>query len=741
MIIIPIYKVYIFSYYPALVLTLYLWNLCNMRSIFSFTLSIFAVSAALNFQSSANANEASIDEVERITVSGSYLKGYNAHAASGASRMELAIKDIPQSVSVITGAQLQDFQLTDVNLALDTATGINVERIETDRTYYTARGFDITNFQIDGIGLPLTSGNNHAGDDTAVYDRIEVIRGANGLMTGVGNPSATVNYIRKRPTAENTLLVKGTLGSHDLYRFQADGSYHFNDVVSARAVLVDQDQNSYLDRYSRKNQLAYIFVNANLSQDTQLSFSHSYNNSDARGNLWGALPLYYTDGTATNYDRNISTSADWSNWQVVNNNSVFELSHAFSSDWRLRATYSLKKADENSELFYVFGTPDSTTELGLTGYASEYVLDDKHDLYDIYIDGDFSLFGRNHQLVAGINYSKLSYTDRSLYDFTTGNGFPPITNLNTWDGQAIFPTLVDAEAGSNVVQKQKAAYLTGRFNVLDGLFLLIGGRYNDWDAVGESYGVDRNVSDSDFIPYAGAVYSITEKVNLYASYTETFQAQNELDINNNQLAPVVGESQEIGIKTSLFEDNAIASFTYFDVQQTNLAIADPITNDLPPDLQRFIGSDGISSHGFEFDLAGEVLPGLNASIGITDFSISGEELVANYTPNTMIKLGAVYDVSQIAGLSIGLNVRWQDDISRIQGAVGDGFANAGEEIVTRQDAYAVADVLIKYELNEDISINFNIFNVTDEKYLTSLYWAQSYYAAPRTFSATLSWSI
>ncbi|MBT0585991.1 TonB-dependent siderophore receptor [Alteromonas sp. SM 2104] len=700
--------------------------------------TLVAMSATPHALSAERVDE---DAVERVTVTGSYLEGYNAHTASGASRMELAIEDIPQSVSVITSAQLQDFQLTDINLALDTATGVNVERIETDRTYYTARGFDITNFQIDGIGLPLTSGNNHAGDDTAVYDRIEVIRGANGLMTGVGNPSATVNYIRKRPTADNNLMVKGTVGSHSLHRVEIDGSYQFNETFSARGVVVDQDQDSYLDRYSRKNQLVYVFLNANLSDDTQLSLSHSYNNSDATGNLWGALPLYYTDGSPTDYDRSTSTSADWSNWQVQNNNTVVELQHHFNSAWRLRATYSQKRADEDSELFYVFGTPDADTELGLTGYASEYILDDKHDLYDAYVDGDFTLFGRDHQLVAGLNYSKLAYTDRSLYDFTTGNGFPPIENLTTWQGDAAFPTFADGEAGSDVEQRQRAAYITGRFNLADDLHLMLGGRYNDWQAEGESYGVSRTVSDSDVIPYAGIVYGITEQINLYASYTETFQAQNELDINNQQLDPVVGESQEAGVKASLFDDRAVASVTYFDVQQTNLAIADPRTAGLPPTEQRFIGSDGISSHGFEFDLAGELLPGLNASIGLTDFSISGNELVANYTPSTLAKLGAVYTFPEFDRLSVGVNVRWQDEISREQGMVAEGFDNAGETIVTRQDAYTVADFLVKYQINDAVTLNVNVFNVTNEKYLTSLYWAQSYYAAPRTVSATVSWAL
>ena len=167
-------------------------------------IKLTAIAIALTTAFGAQADNVADDKnIEVIEVKGTYLEGYNAHSASGASRLELDIIDIPQSVSVITDSQMSDFQLIDIDSVLDTATGINVERIETDRTYYTARGFDITNFQVDGVGLPLTSGNNHADEDTAIYDRIEVIRGANGLMTGVGNPSATINFIRKRPGADN----------------------------------------------------------------------------------------------------------------------------------------------------------------------------------------------------------------------------------------------------------------------------------------------------------------------------------------------------------------------------------------------------------------------------------------------------------------------------------------------------------------------------------------------------------
>ena len=679
--------------------------------------------------------------IEKIAVKGSYLAGYNASTASGASKLELPISDIPQSVSVITSAQMSDFQLTNINSVLDTATGVNVERIETDRTYYTARGFDITNFQIDGIGLPLSSGSNHSDEDTAIYDRIEVIRGANGLMTGVGNPSATINFIRKRPTTDDQLSINATYGSFNNARLELDGTMNISDNVAARAVAVKQVQDSYLDRYQQDKNVVYAIVEAQLSDYTSLSLSHSYIKNDTDGGLWGALPLFYTDGSATHYDRSTSTSANSSTWLVEKHNTVVELSHYFNDDWHLRATYSHKSTDEDTELFYVYGTPDKTTELGLTGYGSEYDAEESSDLADIYIKGDITLFGRDHQLVFGANYSTVDKTENSLYDFTTGNGFPPMPSLNTWDGNTPRPTFADGQTGSDTSSTQKAAYFTGRFNLFDDMHVIAGGRINQWEAEGQSYGTSQDADASEFIPYLGVVYRFMPELVAYASYTETFLAQTELDINNKLLDPVTGESKEFGIKSELFDGRLIASLAYFQIDQVNLATPDPSTINLPPSEQRYIGGDGITSKGYEVDIAGEVYQGLQLSLGFTDFDIDGDELVANYTPSKLFKVAATYEVQQLDGLTFGANMRWQDDISRLQGTVADSFANAGEDIVTRQKAYAIVDLMARYAFNDNISLTLNANNVTDEKYLNSLYWAQGYYGAPANYSATISWKL
>jgi outer membrane receptor for ferric coprogen and ferric-rhodotorulic acid len=131
--------------------------------------------------------------------------------SKGATGLDLEIADTPQSISVVTAEQMENFGADDINEALRLATGINVEEWETNRTNYMARGFEIKNTQVDGVGLPNNWGIVHGAMDSFGYEKLEVIRGANGLLTGVGNASGTINYVRNRPTnvAQGSFGVSG----------------------------------------------------------------------------------------------------------------------------------------------------------------------------------------------------------------------------------------------------------------------------------------------------------------------------------------------------------------------------------------------------------------------------------------------------------------------------------------------------------------------------------------------------
>jgi len=672
--------------------------------------------------------------LEKIAVYGQHHKNYITEEAQSATKLGLTIKETPQSISVVSRALMDDFSLDDINAVLESTPGVTVEQIETDRTYFKARGFDITNFLIDGLGIPQSSGSIQGTLDTAIYDRVEIVRGANGMMTGAGNPSATVNMVLKKPTYTTQAHASASYGSWNNKRVDIDVSTPINDEHAVRAVFTKQDKESYLDRYETDKTIAYLAYEGKLTDDTLLSINYVNQQKDADSPLWGALPLYYTDGSPTDYDESTSTAADWSYWDNSAERIYVTLEQNLSATWVAKARYAHIKNEQNSELFYVYGTPDKDTGLGLTGYASRYDYKDTQDLFDLYASGKFELFSLEHDLSFGISQANMDFNDQSLYDYSTGNGFPAMPDLATWDGIAPEATLVDKPNGSDVQNTQRSAYVSTRIKLAEPLSILAGVRYTDWETKGTAYSVVQTRDDSEVIPYIGTVYDFTESLSAYASYTETFVPQKELDINAEQLAPVIGKSAEVGLKAQLLDEQVFVTLAYFDAKQDGLAVALP--GSLPSDT-RYYAADGINSDGFEIELSGRLTDDLSASISFSNLSIDGDELVKDYTPENQLKMAATYQVPFIDGLTLGANYRWQDSISRVQ--VKDPAGNA--LATTKQDAYGLLDLMATYEITQNVGVTFNVNNSTDEKYINSLYWEQGYYGAPRNYSLSVNWQL
>ncbi|MDX1727293.1 MAG: TonB-dependent siderophore receptor [Pseudoalteromonas tetraodonis] len=672
--------------------------------------------------------------LEKIAVYGQHHKNYITEEAQSATKLGLTIKETPQSISVVSRALMDDFSLDDINAVLESTPGVTVEQIETDRTYFKARGFDITNFLIDGLGIPQSSGSIQGTLDTAIYDRVEIVRGANGIMTGAGNPSATVNMVLKKPTYTTQAHASASYGSWNNKRVDIDVSTPINNEHAVRAVFTKQDKESYLDRYETDKTIAYLAYEGKLTDDTLLSINYVNQQKDADSPLWGALPLYYTDGSPTDYDESTSTAADWSYWDNSAERIYVTLEQNLSATWVAKARYAHIKNEQNSELFYVYGTPDKETGLGLTGYASRYDYKDTQDLFDLYASGKFELFSLEHDLSFGISQANMDFNDQSLYDYSTGNGFPAMPDLATWDGIAPEATLVDKPNGSDVQNTQRSAYVSTRIKLAEPLSILAGVRYTDWETKGTAYSVVQTRDDSEIIPYIGTVYDFTESLSAYASYTETFVPQKELDINDEQLAPVIGKSSEVGLKAQILDEKVFVTLAYFDAKQKGLAVAIPGSS---PTDTRYYGSDGINSDGFEIELSGRLTDDLSASISFSNLSIDGDELVKDYTPENQLKMAATYQVPFIDGLTLGANYRWQDSISRVQ--VKDPAGNA--LATTKQDAYGLLDLMATYEITQNVGVTFNVNNSTDEKYINSLYWEQGYYGAPRNYSLSVNWQL
>lgn len=667
---------------------------------------------------------------------------YKAGTTSTAMKMDLSHRETPQAVTVITRKQMDDFGQDDVNDVLEGATGVTVESVETDRTYYTARGFDINNFQYDGVGLPAVYDNVQGDLDTAFYDRIEVLRGANGLMTGSGNPSATINFIRKRPTADTQASVAVTGGSWDNRRIVGDlsGSVSESGKVRGRVVAGYQDRDSYLDRYSNEKQMFYGVVEADITDTTLLTLGHATQTSDTDSPLWGALPLFYTDGSATDFKRSTSTASDWSYWDNTNHNSFIELQQQLGGGWQARGSVLRLEKDSESELFYQFGVPDRETGEGLMAYASQYDLNVEQLVVDAYATGPFQLANRTHELVLGATWSRSETEDESRYGQGIGNPLPP---LEEWDGNYSKPTFDAGVDGSDWTDKEISTYLASRWSLTDRLTAITGVRLTWLDSEGTNYGNSKDTSyDAIDTPYAGLIYDLNRNHSVYASYTEIFTPQTEEDINRDRLDPIDGVNYELGLKSEFLDDRVHTTAAIFRTKQENLAEAAGTFENGVDTFYR--GVDGISSEGVELEFVGDVTDRIQVFAGYTWVNIEDADghSTREFIPEHLAQLRGTWKVPGVNGLELGSQIRWQSGISQDQGVATVG-PNAGATIVTEQSSYAVLDLMASYDFARNWNATLNVNNVTDEKYIESLKKfgasAQGFYGEPANANLTVSW--
>ncbi|WP_425528343.1 TonB-dependent receptor domain-containing protein [Xanthomonas oryzae] len=155
--------------------------------------------------------------------------------------------------------------------------------------------------------------------DVALYDRVDVVRGATGLLTGSGNPQVSINLVRKHAVSRDftgTVSVGG--GDVNKTRRVADVTVPLSPegTVRAHAVGVYQDGESDMERYSLRKKIGSAIVDADLTDSTLLSVGYECQKKESNDVTWGGLPLFYSDGTRTDYKRSFNPAADWTFWDT-----------------------------------------------------------------------------------------------------------------------------------------------------------------------------------------------------------------------------------------------------------------------------------------------------------------------------------------------------------------------------------------------------------------------------------------
>ena len=673
---------------------------------------------------------------EEIVVTGTRTEGsddYAVQAQSTATRLPLSLRETPQSVSVVTRAQIEDFQLNDINALLATVPGVNVQAQETDRFYYSARGFDIQTFQIDGVGLPFPFGIQNGSIDTAMYDRIEVVRGAPGLLSSTGNPSAVINFVRKRPTRDLSASASAQLGSFDNLRLDGDVSVPLTrgGGVRARAVGSYLDGDSPLDRYGLRRWVGYGIVEADLGPDTVVSAGYGYQNHRSRAAMWGAIPLYYTDGTRIDLARSTNTAPDWSSFDVTDRQIFGDVTHRFGG-WTAKLSVQRRAIDEDDRLFYVYGNPNRATGRGIASYPGAFRSFARNLTIDANIAGTVSLFGRSHDVMFGANRSAQTYTQDSAYDNALiGVSLPLATAFNGSFPEPDFPAFTRSLDSHS---RRETVYGLVRLNPADPLKVMVGGNATRAFSEGVSYGAPTDYDRARFLPFVGATYDLTGNISAYASFATIFNPQTQIDVTRRLIDPIEGDNLEAGLKGEWLGGRLNASVAMFQARQKNTAEAagfDPTVGQTT-----YRGVDA-TSRGVELEVSGQLAPGLQATGGFTAMRIRGEQdqPVRTFVPRSTGRLNIAWSPVTLPALKLGASGQYQ---SRMYlEPLGGVSTTTGQQVRITQDGYATLDLMARYDLTPRVSVSANVRNVANAKALSALNYDQGYYNAPRTVLGTV----
>ncbi|WMJ70482.1 ferric-rhodotorulic acid/ferric-coprogen receptor FhuE [Stenotrophomonas sp. 24(2023)] len=695
-----------------------------------------AVLAALCMATAASAFAADAADpttLDKVVVKGERAEGYSVRRTSAGTRFDLAPREIPQSVSIISHQRIEDQNLDDIIDVLANTTGVTSTQSDSERTEFYARGFYIDNYQFDG--LPTTMVQNwsygDSGLDLALYDRVEVVRGATGLLTGAGNPSASVNLIRKHAdSAELTGSVSVNVGSWGRTRSTVDVTTPLNASGSVRGRVIGSylDTDGQMDRYHQRKTLGYAVIDADLTPDTQLSVGYDYQQKRATGVTWGGFPMWYADGSRTNYNEAFNPATDWTYWDTTTKRAFATLQHSFANGWKFKIGATHDKTDSDDKLFYPYYTIygfDKTTGAGVVPYSGYYQTERKVNGVDGYIDGPFQLFGREHQFMAGLSYNKRQYVNNGAFDFPL-----PMPSYLGWTGRFPEPNWAPMQQFSRGTITQKAGYAATRLSLADPLKLILGARYTDYSLDATEGTVVMQFSHKVTTPYAGLVFDINDTWSTYASYTEIFQPQTTRNRQGSYLDPVDGKSYEVGVKGAWFDNRLNASLSVFRIEQDNVAQATP---DKVPGTgdTAYIAARGTVSRGVEFELNGELAQGWNATFGASRYvakDINGKD-INSQLPQTSLKAYTSYTPQSLAELTFGGGVNWQNRIYYADATYGR----------FEQDAYALVSAFARYRIAPQFAVQVNLNNLLDKKYYSQIY-GYGAFGDGRNGSITFTWS-
>ncbi|HEY9668599.1 MAG TPA: TonB-dependent siderophore receptor [Coleofasciculaceae cyanobacterium] len=600
------------------------------------------------------------EETIEIVVTGEKEEGYRVPNATTATKTDALIRDVPQSIQVIPQEVLEDQQITQISDALRNVSGISSRFSSLTPSGdapiirgFTSFGYFFTN------GIRNLGGGGAFQNETANIEQIEVLKGPASVLYGQGEPGGLVNLVTKLPTAQPFLEIEGTIGNFNFYRSRVDVSGPLNDDNTIGYRLNAQYQNSgtFVDFVDVERFFVAPVFRFQLGKDTSLILESSYLR-DSRL-IYPGLPAVGT--VLPNPLGEVPRSRylgepDFGNVTYENINAGYRLEHQFSENLSIRNAFQVEITNViNRDLLGLGRLLDDNRTVNRNASTTS----GGTQTYSLVTDvlGKVQTGFVKHDLLFGVELRRQNESFELSYGGGTIDLFNPVY------GSLDF----GLEKGYDATQVRNYLGVYGQnlISFSDNFKLLLGGRF---DLVNQKYEgrldgePTLSQEDSQFSPRVGIVYQPIPPVSLYGSWSRSFFPQGDFGDRNadsTPFKPTTGEQFEVGVKTEFLNGRLAATLAAYQITKQNVLTDDPER----PDFRIQVGEQ--QSQGIEFDVVGELLPGLNliASYAYIDAEITQDNsgFVGNQPNNVPRHSGSIWatyqiQTGQLQGLGFGLGV-------------------------------------------------------------------------------------
>lgn len=659
-------------------------------------------------------------------------QAYNVDSSNSATRSEVALKDTPQSVSVVTQKVIEDIGATRLIEALDLAGGVTRANNFGGQglTGFNLRGFTSGEFYRNGF--PINRGYPNAPDSNTI-ERVDVLRGPSSSLYGRGDPGGTFNLISKTPKSAQQSTLSAQLSSEGLYRTTVDttGTIPNAENIGYRLNVIAEGGDSYRDHVESKRYGIAPVIQWQASDATKVTFEADI--------LRNQHPL---DRGQTRYagQKSFNNSPETYLWEtgkynnrLYNDNNMTQLrvEHDLGNDWKLNAGVQYLHGKLYGYAVEANGIQDDGETLNRNYNYRELKWQDTDA--QINLTGNFQLLGLAHTFVTGLEYEKYDYKSFIIRSDPKSNNYP----INIYDpvlGQPL-PELKNITTHDRENLKTTALFVQDQIDLNERLSTLLGLRFEHYEHDYKNLlpnTANWNTSHDAFIPRLGLVFKARDDLSIYSNAAKSFKPNTGASRNGEGFDPEEGMAYELGFKWQALDNMLSVDSAIFYAKKENVLTLDPV------DSAYKVAAGKVRSQGIELNVAGQITPAwkIIGGYAYTDAEVSKDNTLKKGTalaniPKNSFNLLNIYEFQDgpLQGLGLGINQKYID--KRAGQTANSTYTMKG---------YAVTDLVSYYQATPKLRINLDLKNLFDKVYDESAFNLYAYPGESRTVQLGMSYT-